>query len=444
MAAYSVKTKVDTRGEPHSIVFPYAGGAEKHRLLAAKQFWAKGTISSAGLFGREKFAAGSAKAVTVTEGELDTLSAYQIFGSKYPVASVQSASTALRDCTKDYEWLNSFEKIYLCFDNDDPGEKAASTVAKLFGYSKVYIVKLQLKDANEYLQAGKQKEFINAWYSARRYLPDGVLSTFQDFREALGDKAECEAIPYPFRTLQEKTGGVHLGEVVLIDAFEGVGKTELMRAIEHSALKHSKHPVGIIHLEENKQRTLKGLAGLELKQPCHLDESSTSDEEVIKALEQLITKDDRLYIYSHYGSDDPDTIVEIIRFLVSACGCKYIFLDHITMLVTAHDRPERETLDRLSTLLAMLVEELNFALVMISHINDDGKTRGSRSISQIAKTRIHLSRDLEAESLADRLTTKVTIKKNRFRGGGDTGPAGSLAFNTETFCLEDRQQSGTM
>src|SRR5688572_7042006 len=185
MRFFDVKTKVLEDGKPHSIQFPYGTAATKFRLVDDKEFWSKGPIAKAGLFGKERFSAGSSRAVTIVEGETDTLSGYQMLGSKYPVLGVQSASTALRDCTVDYEFLNQFEKIYLCFDNDEPGKKAAKQVSALFNYAKVYYVNLTLKDPTDYLQSGKIQEFRNIWYNSKKYLPDNIESSLADFKKTI-------------------------------------------------------------------------------------------------------------------------------------------------------------------------------------------------------------------------------------------------------------------
>jgi len=118
MQLYNVKTKIDEDGEPFSIGYPYPNGSYKIRDLSKKEFYTKGDISQAGLFGQDKFSIGGHKYVTITEGELDALSLYQSI--KGPVVSVRSSSSAVRDCSNVRAWLNSYERIYLAFDADSP------------------------------------------------------------------------------------------------------------------------------------------------------------------------------------------------------------------------------------------------------------------------------------------------------------------------------------
>ncbi len=437
---YGVLTKVGNSGEPLELGFPYANGRTKVRSRTEKSFRTIGEASKPNgyCFGVDRFGGGSAQAVTIVEGELDALSAFQLLGSKYPVVSVGSASSARTDCTRDFEWLNSFDKIYLCFDNDKPGQDAVQQVASLFDFNKIYHVKLdKYKDANEYLEKKETKAFVSTWWNAKRFLPEGVISSLSEFDNIIDGDTKKESVSYPFETLQSMTYGIRTGEVVLVKAPEKIGKTEFLRAIEYHLLKTTDANIGVIHLEEGKSRLLKGLAGYELSSPVHLPDSSASKEEIKKALREVTKRDDRLHVYTHFDTDDPDVIVNTIRFMAGPCNCKYIFFDHLSQVVSgAIDVDERRELDYISTKLCNMVEDLDFCLFVISHVNDDGKTRGSRYIAKVADLVLSLHRDPMAENPVERNTTRLMVEGNRF--ASQTGPAGQLVFNPETFkIIED-------
>jgi hypothetical protein len=113
-----------------------------------------------------------------------------------------------------------------------------------------------------------------------------------------------------------------------------------------------------------------------------------------------------------------------------------VLLDHITLGCSGtQGEDERKALDYLSNRLEMMVKELNFGLIFVSHVNDLGQTRGSRNISKIADIRIDLSRDLTAIDNTKRNTTKLVVSKNRFCG--KTGPAGKLLFDPLTYKLTE-------
>lgn len=434
---YDVKTKIDENGKPVSLGFQYTDKIFKVRPLDKKDFFVKNTsggtneeLNKAGLFGRNKFAAGSHKYVTITEGELDALSLYQVLHS--PVVSVQSAATASRDCALDRSWLNSFERVYLAFDNDEAGRNAERAVAKLFDYNKIYVLRFtNRKDANDYLQNNEADELRNIWGNAKKYLPETIVSSFAEFRKILSEKRK-PSVSYPFPTLSEMTYGIRTSESVLLTAQEGVGKTELMHAIEYHLLKETDDAIGAIFLEEPKQRHLQALAGIHLQKPTHLPDSGCTEAEIANAVEDLVGMDERLHIYSHFGSDDPRVLEDEIRFLVSARGCRYILFDHITMAVTGllGESDERRALDYLSTRLEMMVKELDFSLIFVSHVNDYGQTRGSRYLGKIADIRIDATRDLTNPDPNLRNTVSLVVPKNR--PIGKTGPAGNYIFDQYT------------
>jgi len=331
---FDVKTKVDSTGKPIELGYLYPNGSYKVRKLDQKVFHSIGDIQKAGLFGRNKFPAGSHKYVTITEGELDALSLYQVVHA--PVVSVRSSNSAVLDCTLDRSWLNSFERIYIAFDGDSPGRDAAARVARLFDFNKVFLVrfpgtvgeKSPQKDPNDYLRTGDPTdadELRNIWLNSKKYLPETVVSDFDSFEKILKDTPE-KGVDYPWPTLNYMTYGIRLGESVLITALEGVGKTEVCHALEYKILKDTQDNVGAIYIEEPKKRHLQALAGLQLQRPVHLPDSGVSDSRVFKAVQEVIGKDDRLHLYSHFGSDDPETILDTIRFLVSARSCRYIIL----------------------------------------------------------------------------------------------------------------------
>lgn len=433
---YEARTKITADGKPVEIGFPYPNGSFKIRSLDKKSFYSKGDVGKAGLFGRNKFTAGSNKTLVITEGELDAISLWQVL--RIPVVSVHSASSARTDVGLDRSWCNAYERIVLAFDADEPGREAARAVASLFDYNKVYQMSFGgdgRKDANDYLRHGEQDELRSLYENARRFLPETIVSSFSEFEKIVKEEPK-QGIAYPFPTLNYMTYGIRTGESILITAQEGVGKTEVMHAIEYQLLRETNDNIGAIFLEEPKRRHLQAIAGLVLQSPVHLPDSSVTTGETLAAVQSAVRVDDRLHLYSHFGSDDPDSILDTIRFLVAGRGCRYILLDHITMVVSGlGGKDERTALDYLSTRLEMMVKELDFALIVVSHVNDDGLTRGSRNISKIADIRIDLDRDIKHPDPTIRRITHVMVSKNRFCGR--TGPAGSLLFDPLTYTLSE-------
>lgn len=437
---YNVQTKM-YEGSPIEVAFFYPNGAIKIRGFVEKAFRTRGDMKTAGVFGRNVFDKGSKRVITITEGEYDTLAVFQMLGNETAAVSVKSSVTAKNDCIVDFDYINSFEKIVINFDNDDVGQEAAKKVASLFDFKKVFNLCLgKEKDANAYLEKELVREYCDAWRAVKRYTPDSLLSTMAEFSHALKSKREERLATYPFETLQRMLHGFHRGEVVVIKAPEGVGKTEVFRAIENHVLKTTKHSIGLIHLEEDNGMTLRAMAGYFAEKPVLHPEMPASDEEIEEILKEIIGESDsRFVLHSSFDVEDEDAFIDNMRFMVAACSCSLVFFDHISWLATGSEEKgddERKRLDRISQRLKLLAKELGFCLIMISHVNDDGKTRGSRNISKVANTVISLDRDKTNPDNNERLKTYFLIEKARLIGSKE-GPAGFAVYDEDLLMLVD-------
>ena len=68
----------------------YTHVANKTRHLKDKVYLSQGDLSSSTLFGQNLFNKG--KYITLVEGEIDALSAFQMMGSKWPVVSIKTGA----------------------------------------------------------------------------------------------------------------------------------------------------------------------------------------------------------------------------------------------------------------------------------------------------------------------------------------------------------------
>jgi twinkle protein len=437
MAYYNVTTYVDANGEPVKQDYIYPAGGKKVRTLP-KSFRAEGGFKGDELFGMDKFNAGCAKAVTITEGELDALSAYQMLGSKYPVVSLPSATPSGKLFEKCKDWLGSFEKIYLSFDSDGKSDGVAHKLANIFPNRVYNVPHDKYKDANEFLQAGAAKEYSNAWWNAQKYIPENIFNTTEQFLSIIHDEDDSSYLSTGIQALDDVILGLMRGHFTVFQAPEGIGKTEFMRFLEFNLLMHHDNiPIAICHMEEVKKRSLLGLASYQLDKNVTRRDLITNQTEVDDAI-KLMTEKENLYQFTIGVDDDPNSILEQIRFLSQACGVHYIFFEPIQDLAYSRqgDESAEQFLSQLATKLARLSAELNVGIVTIAHENDDGAIRDSRMIGKRASVVIKLKRDKMADDADARNTTELLVIKNR--PTGSTGYAGQLFFNSDTFTLSEK------
>ena len=417
------------------------------RRTPDKDFRTSGAWSRAGLFGQQAFRSGGLT-ITITEGEFDAMSVYQMFGSKYPAVSIKNgANNALKDCVASYEYLDSFEKIYVCFDSDKFGKAAAKEVANLFS-GKAYIVNLgEYKDANEMLMAGKSAEFVKAWWNAPLFKPDGIIDGASLWDQVSQDLAEAD-VKYPFSELNKMTYGIRKGELVTITAGSGLGKSQFVREIAWKILQDTDDNIGLLFMEEGVRKTGLSLMSLAIDKPLHLPGNEASEAEKRKAFDATLGSG-RVHLYSHFGSSEVDNIIAKVKFMAKGLNCGYIFLDHVSIIVSGgnHD-DERKTLDEIMTKLRTLVEETGISLILVSHLrrpqgqgHEDGAStslsqlRGSAAIAQLSDMVIGLERNGQSDDPVERNTTLFRTLKNRF--SGDTGPCGGALYSKETGRMVD-------
>jgi twinkle protein len=407
--------------------------------LPDKHFLFEGSVSDAGLFGRHAFSPGSSRFVTVTEGQDDALAAYQLTGSKYACVSIHGAATAERDVRRDFEYLNSFENIVFAFDTDEPGRKAAKAAASVgFPLGKVKVLNLRkFKDANDYLLNKSAEDFSREWWQAPTFKPDG-LKLGSDMWKEIIDRKESFTVPYPISGLNKLTFGLRLSEMVIVTADSGVGKTSVLKTIEHLLLTHpdvkeKNYGVGFLHLEEPNGDTALGLLSIHNRIPYHLPTSDRPEADLRKAYDELLNND-RVVIWDHFGSNSVDAVLDKVRHM-AALGCKYIVLDHLSIIVSDQSGDERKQLDEIATKLKTLTMELDLAVIAVIHTNRQGQIRGTAGVEQLANIVIRLQRDKTDVSEWRRNITKLTVEKNRF--SGYTGPAAYLWYNKDTGCLSE-------
>lgn len=402
-----------------------------------KDFTVLGDIKAINLYG-EHLARDSGKMITIVEGELDALSLSQCFDNKWPVVSVpQGAPSAKKAVSKALDWLCNYDTIVIMFDNDEAGQKASIEVANILPPNKAKIAKLPLKDASDMMQAGRTEELVNAVWSAKTYRPDGIVAG-TDLWDTVTTTDDKYTVPYQYVGLQEKTGGIRRGEIVTITAGSGIGKSQLARELAFGLIKHGE-TLGYIALEENVKRTALGLMSLELNKPLHLRQENEVDEKEMRDAFDSTVGSGRVYLYDHWGSTDSENLLSKIRYLVRGCGCSYIVLDHISIVVSGLDGgDERRLIDNTMTKLRALVEELNCGLLLISHLkrpsgdkgHEDGaqtslaQLRGSAAIGQLSDMVIGLERNQQDKDNPH--VSNVRVLKNRW--SGETGLACSLEY----------------
>ena len=437
MEFYDVSTLMDANNKPLQQEYIYPSGSKKIRKLP-KTFTATGRMDE--LFGMNLFVAGSSKYVTITEGELDALSAWQMIGrgSRYPtpVVSLPSANPSKAFWENIIPWLDSFEKIILSVDKDGAGDAVAQKINNIFP-TKVYRVDHTLyKDANEFLQDGKASEYKSSWYNAQRFMPDNVLHSADDLLALFDEAEEHTFVPSGIKAFDDIAGGWMQGHFTVLKARTGIGKTELVRFIENNFLQRNV-PFATMHLEETKLRSVLGLVSYDLKDNLtrkDLVEDKGKTKDVRESIKRLGDSEGYYQFFMKEGQG-ADELISQIRMFKEAYGCRFVMFEPIQDCLTGSSSGERESdLADLAVRLSKVAAELNVGIITVAHTNDDNEIKYCKYIGQRASVVVRLERDKDAEDIIDKNTTQLIIEKNR--PTSEDGRAGEMLFDTRTFTME--------
>ena len=434
------------------VFFPYFNKDGNHVANKSrnrdKRFAVTGDWKSALLYGQNVFPKGG-DVVTICEGEFDAMSTFQMLGSKSAVVSIRSgAASALSDCKASYEWLDSFKRVVVCFDNDEVGRAAAKQVAELFGSkSSFFMHHVQHKDASDWLVNRSEMDFIKSWVAAELYKPEGIV-TIADIKERLLTPPVA-GVPWCFPTLTKFTYGRRRGELYAFGAGVGVGKTDVFTQQIAYDIDTLNKRVGVIYLEQNVVETGQRVMGKLDQRLYHVpdaDWNRTQYEESVDRLE----KREQLYMMEHFGAMDWKTIKGIIKFFNKAYDIEHIYLDHLTAL-SANEQDERRALDGIMADMASLAQELGIIIHFISHLTTpEGKSHeeggrvqekhftGSRAIARWSHYMFGLERNKQHSDPIKRQTTTFRVLKDRFTGRA-TGVKFGLQYNQNNGILREAE-----
>jgi twinkle protein len=424
--------------------------AQKART-AEKAFFILGKTARLPFFGQHLWPA-KGKMVVITEGEIDALSVSEVQDNKWPVVSLPNGIDAAKQSILDnLEWLDGYDRVVLMFDGDKQGQRGAQEAAEALPPGKAYIATMSFKDASEALQAGSGDAIRKAIWDASPWRPDAILDGNTLLARLKAHKSP-PGIVWPWDGMKNmapehaRPARMNRPAIITLVAGTGVGKTTLTRALEHHLITEGER-IGGLHLEEDVTLSALGIVGYHLGIRLEHGVAAVDPEALEKAYQETVGREENgeatTFFYDGFGSTALDNIVSRIRFLAKACKCRYVVLDHLSIIVSGLEvQDERKALDVGMTRLRTLVQETGICLILVNHLKrTNGKSaeeggevsladiRGTQAIAQLSDWVIALERDQQAEGVA-RDCILVRVLKNR--PYGPTGPATKLMFVHKT------------
>ena len=443
---FNVTLEYNQNGSISKHHYPYFNGSgvivgTKIRTVEGKNFKTEGTFEGTGLFGQQAWRDGG-KFVTVTEGEIDAMAVCEMFDGKWPVVSIKRGSgSALKDIKESLEWLETYENVVLCFDQDQAGKAAVDSILPLFSHGKAKVVTLPLKDAGEMLKEGRIRDFTSAWWEAKAYKPVDVVG-FGDEEcwDAFVKRGTEEIIPLPeaYGALNAMmNGGIAAGEVTVIGALTSIGKTTMVfNLLYDMATGHGKK-VGAVFLESDLGETVEKIVSIHSGENIALKPAEERDNALYRQFYDDFEKLSNVTVLKHLGFSDTDTLFSKMRWMAIGDDCDVIILDPLHAAVKSNENGQvDEFMDRC----LKLAKETGVSIIVVSHMRkpqtkdphdvNEYDMKGSGSINQIAFNTILLSRDKMSDDEYTRNSTLIQLVK--CRRTGRTGQAGWLYYEEGT------------
>lgn len=421
------------------------------------------------LFGQFRFKTGG-KYVLICGGEADQLAAFQMLrdyqlsragGEDYAPTAVVSPTigeNCKKQIQKQYDFLNQFERIIVGFDNDEAGRKATEEIIDVLPRGKVWIANWQFKDPNEYLIAGKDKEFVRDFYNAKRNLSANILES-NGIAEAMMEAANSEKIPLPpfMSKLQEMLrGGLPASGIVNLGSASGIGKTSIINQILHHWFFNTDVRAGIVSMELDAGEY--GLVLLSHHIKTKIDDMTPAQRMEFMTRPEIREQQHNLLFRPDGDSrfllmDDRDgsieAIKEVVEEMVVAGDCKVIVLDPLQDILDGMNNEDQAVFLKWQK---SLVKSHKVLFFNINHIRKAGSGQdsgskgafiteedfaGSSTIFKSASVNILVSRNKYAEDEVERNTSVAYCSKNR--KGGRTGPCGEWYYDHDTHTLYDKE-----
>ena len=467
LKTFGVRTEFDEKtGEVHCTYYPCTTNGElsgwKPRVHP-KQFG--GSIGQTGntcdLFGQFRFKNGG-KVCLIVGGEHDQLAAYQMLKDYYVSKgwdfepAVVSPTVGETGCAKQvagqYSWFDGYDKIVIGMDFDDAGKKAVEKIIAVLPKGKVFIANWSLKDPNEMLLKGKEKQFISDFYNAKAYVPVGIMASSELYDKIL-TQAAVEKTPFPpwMGKLNELfVGGMPGTAIINIAADTGLGKTTLINSMVEYWIFNSPQTVGVVSMELDASQYGEALLSQYIHRKISLIATNEEKMQYLKSDEirnkakELFTKEDgspRFYLLDNRDGSVED-IQDTIEELVVGCGVKIVILDPLQDVLDGLSNEEQALFMKWAK---GLIKSHGTTLCLINHMrktpagqsgaDHESNIMGSSTIIKSASANILLKRDKMSEDPVVRNTTEISVTKNRLYGL--TGPAGAVYYDNESARLHN-------
>jgi len=372
---------------------------------------------------------------------------------------------SLKQIRDQYDFINRAERIFIGFDNDDAGRKAAAEVAEIFPKEKVFIIYWSYKDANNAINNKDGIDYsaqtIRDFYNAKPYHSSGIVTSIE------ADSLMEEELMRPKMTLpdfmsdlqKKMAGGIPLGYCVNWIAETGIGKSTLINEAIRHWVYTSPYKIGILSLELTAAQYMIAMLSREVGYKINLIENPEeavefiNKPEVIEARKHLRETEhgEERFTLLDERDGDLEQVKKQCELLVNKYGCKVLIIDPIQDLFEGVSMDEQTAF--IKWIKVMLKKGVSFNNVchvrkggnstdkegkrILRELNEDS-VHGISAIVKSAGANIFATRDKYEECPIRKNITYPTLGKCRWTG--ITGRINDWYYELETHTMYDLRE----
>lgn len=351
-----------------------------------------------------------ARTVTITEGEIDAMSAWQ---AGYPALSVPfggGSGEKQRWIEYEYDNLERFDMIYLALDADDEGEAAVAEIVKRLGRERCAIVTLPAKDWNATLDAMIPDEDIARCYLHAKTLDPDKLLGVNAFRDAVHAEfehpIETTGMPVPWDKARDIIR-FRSGETTIWTGWNGSGKSQLLGFLAVTGMVREDERFCIASMEMPAKRTLSRMVrqASGMNSPAHA---------FIDGILDAFTE--KLWIYDQMGSANLEEMLAAFRYAAKRYRVTHFIVDSLAKLGIGEEDydGQKVAIDRITS----FAIEMDIHIHLVAHprkgMDEDRPptkldVRGGASLTDMVDNVITVWRNKKKEREAEQITSGQVV-----------------------------------
>ena len=314
----------------------------------------------------------------ICEGEPDCLSAIEAGFSN--AVSVPLGSTNFHWIEENWDWLEQFDNIIICSDNDEAGYKMQKEVVYRLGSWRTRVVevpqvfetddgrKFPVNDLNEALYYFGKERVLDLILNAKDSPVPGVID-FSDIQDI--DIDQIDGIRTGIKTLDRYLMKIFLGTLNIITGINGAGKSSFINQLIIQSLEEEKN-VFLFSGELPNFQTKNWLNSVIAGQR-YIDEKHSGEAVYYKVRPEAKRSIDnfyrgRLHIYEDGQPNTKTALMTTIEDAVRKYGVKLVILDNLTAinLECSDDNKYNKQSEFVMELIAF-AKKFNVAIVLVVH-----------------------------------------------------------------------------